>query len=81
MRIDKLTICFSEGAWPFNHSESDQENRMKGFKGMVSLLVVVAFSVTAVIGQSSHFDISGMDTNTVAALISINTLTAAGGEP
>lgn len=51
---------------------------MKGFKGMVSLLVVVAFSVTAIIGQSSHFDISGMDTNTVAALISINTLTAAG---
>ncbi|HYX28250.1 MAG TPA: M13 family metallopeptidase, partial [Pyrinomonadaceae bacterium] len=39
---------------------------MRGFKGTVSLLLAVAFSVTAIFGQSSHFDVSGMDTKASA---------------
>jgi len=39
---------------------------MKGFRGIVSLLLVVAFSVTAIFGQSAHFDTAGMDTKTAA---------------
>ena len=39
---------------------------MRGFKGMVSLLLAVAFSATAIFGQSSHFDVSGMDTSASA---------------
>jgi putative endopeptidase len=39
---------------------------MKGFRGVVSLALVVAFSVTAIFGQSAHFDTAGMDTNTAA---------------
>lgn len=38
---------------------------MKSFKGILSLLLMVAFSVTAVFGQS-HFDTAGMDTKTQA---------------
>ncbi|HYW71309.1 MAG TPA: M13 family metallopeptidase [Pyrinomonadaceae bacterium] len=38
---------------------------MKGFRGVVSLLLVMAFSVTALFGQSS-FDVSGMDSKTSA---------------
>src|SRR5215471_14114040 len=34
---------------------------MKGFRGLVSLMLVIAFSVTAIFGQSAHFDVSGMD--------------------
>jgi len=39
---------------------------MKAFRGIVSLLLVVAFSVTAIFGQSAHFDTAGMDTKTAA---------------
>src|SRR3954466_15977716 len=39
---------------------------MKSFRALVSLLLVVAFSVTAILGQSTHFDTAGMDTNTAA---------------
>src|ERR1044072_1414107 len=39
---------------------------MKGFNAVVSLTVVVAFSVTAIFGQTAHFDVSGMDTKTSA---------------
>ena len=39
---------------------------MKGFRGVVSLLLVAAFSVTAIFGQSAHFDTAGMDTKTLA---------------
>src|SRR3954471_45801 len=39
---------------------------MKGFRGVVSLALVIAFSVTAIFGQSAHFDTAGMDTNTAA---------------
>jgi putative endopeptidase len=38
---------------------------MKGFKGIVSLLLVVAFSVTAIVGQSS-FDVANIDNKTAA---------------
>ncbi|HEX3083940.1 MAG TPA: M13 family metallopeptidase, partial [Pyrinomonadaceae bacterium] len=38
---------------------------MKVFRGIVSLLLVVAFSVTAIVGQSS-FDVSNLDTKTAA---------------
>ena len=38
---------------------------MRGIKAIVSLSLVVAFSVTAIFGQA-HFDVSGMDTNTAA---------------
>src|SRR5947207_8675763 len=39
---------------------------MKGLKAIVSLSLVVAFSVTATFGQSSHYDVAGMDTKTSA---------------
>lgn len=39
---------------------------MKVFKTFVSLLLAVTFGVTASVGQSSHFDIAGMDTKTSA---------------
>lgn len=39
---------------------------MKVFKTLVSLLLAVTFGVTAIVGQSSHFDIAGMDTKTSA---------------
>jgi putative endopeptidase len=39
---------------------------MKTFKTFVSLLLAVTFGVTAIVGQSSHFDIAGMDTKTSA---------------
>jgi putative endopeptidase len=39
---------------------------MRAFKGLVSLTLVVAFSVTAIFGQSAHFDTAGMDTTTAA---------------
>lgn len=39
---------------------------MKAFKGLVSLMLVAAFSVTAIFGQSAHFDVAGMDTKTSA---------------
>jgi putative endopeptidase len=38
---------------------------MKGFRGIVSLLLVVAFSITSS-AQSAHFDAAGMDTKTAA---------------
>src|SRR3954465_3454893 len=38
---------------------------MKSFSGLVSLALVVAFSVTAIFGQS-HYDTAGMDTKTAA---------------
>jgi putative endopeptidase len=39
---------------------------MTPFKTFVSLLLAVIFSVTAIVGQSAHFDIAGMDTRTSA---------------
>jgi len=39
---------------------------MKVFKSFVSLLLVGAFGVTAIVGQSAHFDTAGMDTKTPA---------------
>ena len=39
---------------------------MKGLKAIVSLSIVAAFSVTANVGQTAHFDVAGMDTNTSA---------------
>jgi len=39
---------------------------MKVFKTFVSLLLAVTFGVTAIVGQSTHFDIAGMDTKTSA---------------
>ena len=36
------------------------------FKGFVACALVMAFSVAATLGQSSHFDVSGMDTSTAA---------------
>src|SRR3989440_5384554 len=39
---------------------------MKGLKAIVSLSLVAAFSVTAIVGQTAHFDVAGMDTNTSA---------------
>jgi len=33
---------------------------MKSLRALVSLLLVVAFSVTAILGQSGHFDTVGM---------------------
>ena len=33
---------------------------MRAFKEIVSLSLVVAFSVTAMFGQSAHFDVAGM---------------------
>ena len=38
---------------------------MRGLRGIVSLLLVVAFSITS-IAQSAHFDVAGMDTKTAA---------------
>jgi putative endopeptidase len=38
---------------------------MKAFRGIISLLLVAAFSVTAIVGQSS-FDVANMDTKTAA---------------
>ena len=39
---------------------------MKGLKAIVSLLLVAAFSITAIVGQTAHFDVAGMDTQTSA---------------
>src|ERR1041385_4060140 len=39
---------------------------MRGLKAIVSLSLVVAFSVTATFGQSDHFDVAGMDTSASA---------------
>ena len=39
---------------------------MKVFKTFVSFLLAVTFGVTAIVGQSAHFDIAGMDTKTSA---------------
>jgi len=39
---------------------------MKGIKAIVSLVLVMAFSVAAIFGQAAHFDVSGMDTKTSA---------------
>lgn len=39
---------------------------MKAFKSIVTLTLAVAFSVTAIVGQSAHFDVAGMDTSTSA---------------
>ena len=39
---------------------------MKVFKTLVSLSLAVAFTVTAIVGQSAHFDTAGMDTKTAA---------------
>src|SRR6478672_119701 len=39
---------------------------MKSFRALVSLLLVVAFSVTAILGQSAHFDTANLDTKTAA---------------
>ncbi|HSQ24092.1 MAG TPA: M13 family metallopeptidase N-terminal domain-containing protein, partial [Pyrinomonadaceae bacterium] len=39
---------------------------MTALKTFVSLLLVVAVSVTAIVGQSAHFDVAGMDTKTSA---------------
>ena len=39
---------------------------MKAFKSLVALILAVAFSVTAIVGQSAHFDVAGMDTSTSA---------------
>ena len=39
---------------------------MKVFKTVVSFLLAVTFGVTAIVGQSAHFDIAGMDTKTSA---------------
>src|SRR5213078_1364691 len=39
---------------------------MRGFRGVVSLALVAAFSVSAVFGQSAHFDTAGMDSKTTA---------------
>jgi len=39
---------------------------MKVFRAIVSLTLVAAFSVTAIVGQSAHFDTAGMDTKTAA---------------
>jgi putative endopeptidase len=39
---------------------------MKGFRGVVSLALVAAFSVSAVFGQAAHFDTAGMDSKTAA---------------
>src|SRR4051812_9210157 len=39
---------------------------MRGFRGVVSLALVAAFSVSAVFGQSAHFDTAGMDSKTNA---------------
>src|ERR1051326_7045246 len=46
--------------------KSNQEITMRGFSGIISLLLAIAFSVTAIFGQSAHFDVSGMDTKTSA---------------
>ena len=39
---------------------------MRSFKGIVSLSLVLAFSVATTFGQASHYDVSGMDTTTSA---------------
>jgi putative endopeptidase len=39
---------------------------MKLFKSILALTLIVAFSVTAIVGQSAHFDVAGMDTSTSA---------------
>jgi putative endopeptidase len=39
---------------------------MRSFKAIVSLSLVVAFSVTATFGQATHYDVAGMDTRTSA---------------
>src|SRR2546428_5083295 len=40
---------------------------MKGLKAIVSLSLAAAFSVTAIVGQTAHFDVAGMDTKTSAS--------------
>src|SRR5436190_16274986 len=39
---------------------------MRGFRGVVSLTLVTAFSITAILGQSVHYDTAGMDSKTTA---------------
>src|SRR5215813_11634509 len=39
---------------------------MKPFTSITSLSLVFAFSITAIVGQTSHFDLAGMDTKTSA---------------
>src|SRR5215813_15483842 len=39
---------------------------MKPFTSIISLSLVFAFSITAIVGQTSHFDTAGMDTKTAA---------------
>jgi len=39
---------------------------MRSFKAIVSLSLAVAFSVTATLGQATHYDVAGMDTKTSA---------------
>lgn len=39
---------------------------MRALRTFVSLLLAVTFSVTAIVGQSAHFDVAGMDTKTSA---------------
>jgi len=39
---------------------------MKAFKAIFSLSLVIAFAVSAMVGQTAHFDVSGMDTKTAA---------------
>lgn len=39
---------------------------MKSFRGIISLTLAVTFSVTAIVGQSAHYDTAGMDTKTAA---------------
>src|ERR1041384_2031230 len=39
---------------------------MKLFKSILALALVVAFGATAIVGQSAHFDVAGMDTSTSA---------------
>lgn len=39
---------------------------MTAIKSIVALTLAVAFSVTAIVGQSAHFDVAGMDTSTAA---------------
>src|SRR4029077_1309387 len=51
---------------PGHQKSKIQEIRMRSFRAIVSLSLVVAFSVTATFGQATHYDVAGMDTNTSA---------------
>src|SRR5881394_1291028 len=39
---------------------------MKSMRAFLSLLLLMAFGVTAILGQSPHFDVSGLDTKSAA---------------